>query len=370
MNKGWFRWGVVPFFLMFASLFFVLIFVYSSKSYILIQKLDKDVLTHWKPDEIIAKQKVSGEFIATSDFMGILSMRFNTFTRINSDSLIFRIKEKGDTKWYYENFYKVDQFQPNQLFPFGFPPLQDSRGQRYQFEVESTKGKHQDAVAVGSESPVITVSYQLPASKLLSGEGMIFLTTHKERIITFIIDAITTRAENLIILFLPLTLYLTLMSWRTSRLFETFVNIVCTALLGYIFLIGRFLPGTQQNNTAFVLLLLLLVVFSVRKFKVSYTIYYILAIFFILLMLGILVILRRPDIADRSALFAYLFLIIGTGLGIVDPRTKKGEKKLSVFFRNLWIINLLLWISYRFSTRFSFYNKLYTRFIYEIRKTI
>ena len=54
----------------------------------------------------------------------------------------------------------------------------------------------------------------------------------------------------------------------------------------------------------------------------SYVIYFVVSIFFILLMSGILITLHRPDIADRSALFAYLFLLIGTFLGIIERKRK------------------------------------------------
>ena len=118
---------------------FLMIFAYSSKSFILLQNEDKDVFTTLFPGEILAGEKVSGEFTAMSDFIGIVSVRFNTYARINNDILTFRIKEKGDKKWYYENIYKVDQFQPNQLFPFGFPPIQNSKIKYFKLRLNQQK---------------------------------------------------------------------------------------------------------------------------------------------------------------------------------------------------------------------------------------
>lgn len=368
MAKVWFRWLFIPLLLFITSFFFLMIFAYSSKSLILLQHEDKDVLTTWLPGEILAGEKVSGEFTAMRDFIGIVSVRFNTYARINNDTLIFRIKEKGDKKWYYENIYKVDQFQPNQLFPFGFPPIQNSKNKVFQIEIESTKGKHGDAVAINTKNPVIIVSYQLPISRFLSEDGAIALLTYKQNIITFIFDAITSRVQNLIILFLPVILYLTLMAWRTIRLLETFLNIVGSALLGYIFLIGRFLPDDQQNSVVFIIVLLLLIVIIVRKYKMNYVIYFVLSIFFILFMSGILIVLRRPDIADRSALFAYLFLLIGTIFGIIEHKKKVKKGSLSKFFNDLWVVKLLLLVSNYVFLRSLMYKRIYTKLQYEINK--
>ncbi|MEK7605385.1 MAG: hypothetical protein AAB478_02555 [Patescibacteria group bacterium] len=368
MAKAWFRWFFIPLLLFISSFFFLMIFAYSSKSFILLQNEDKDVFTTLFPGEILAGEKVSGEFTAMSDFIGIVSVRFNTYARINNDILTFRIKEKGDKKWYYENIYKVDQFQPNQLFPFGFPPIQNSKNKVFQIEIESAKGKYHDAVAINTKNPVIVMSYQLPVSRFLSKDGAIALLTYKQKIITFIFDAIASRVQNFIILFLPPILYLTLMAWRTSKFLETFANIVGSVLLGYIFLIGRLLPDNQQNSVVFIIVLLFLIAIIVRKYKMSYVIYFVVSIFFILLMSGILITLHRPDIADRSALFAYLFLLIGTFLGIIERKKKVKKGSLALFFNDLWIVKLFFFVSNYVFLRSLMYRRIYTKFQYEINK--
>lgn len=118
--------------------------------------------------ELIKGEKLQGSFIATNDFLGQVSIRFYNFQRINPDSVIFRIKEEGVKDWYYENTYTTGQFQPNMLFPFGFPVISNSKEKTYIFEVESLDGKPEHSIGISSVEPLGEVLYQYPKSYLFS----------------------------------------------------------------------------------------------------------------------------------------------------------------------------------------------------------
>jgi len=118
--------------------------------------------------EIHKGNVVKGEFLAKEDNLGILAVRFKTYNRISNDILLFKIKELGQKDWYYQNTYKVNQFQPDELFTFGFPLIRDSDGKKYEFVLTSTRGKRYDAVAISSYSPYFVTKYQYPRSELLA----------------------------------------------------------------------------------------------------------------------------------------------------------------------------------------------------------
>jgi len=122
-------------------------------------------LDYW---ELVKGEKLQGTFIADDNYLGQVSVRFYNFQRINPDNVIFRIKEKGQSNWYYENIYKTDQFQPNQFFPFGFPVINDSKGRRYDFEVESLNGLPEHSIGLSPVKPLGAVLYKYPKSLLLS----------------------------------------------------------------------------------------------------------------------------------------------------------------------------------------------------------
>jgi|WetSurMetagenome_2_1015567.scaffolds.fasta_scaffold337604_2 hypothetical protein len=102
---------------------------------------------------LLPDNKVSSDFVSKYNNLGIIAIRFNTFSRINNDTLTFRLKEKGQSDWYYQNNYKTDQFQDQELFPFGFPIISDSKNKTYIFEIQSQHGKADDAVAISQIQP-------------------------------------------------------------------------------------------------------------------------------------------------------------------------------------------------------------------------
>lgn len=115
---------------------------------------------------VINKKLVSGVILksqveAKVNNLGGVGVRFYNFDKINDDVIIFRIKEKGNDEWYYRNEYKVDQFQPDQIFTFGFPILENSDGKIYEFEIESVNGSSQNAVGISRYVPRVTTKYKL-----------------------------------------------------------------------------------------------------------------------------------------------------------------------------------------------------------------
>lgn len=118
--------------------------------------------------EIYQGNKIVAEFTATDSHLGIVGFRFWTFYRLNDDYLIFRIREKNSSGWYYQNKYKTDQFQPNQYFTFGFPVIDNSKGKQYVFEIESSEGRPGVAVGVSDVDPVFIAKYKYPRQLVIS----------------------------------------------------------------------------------------------------------------------------------------------------------------------------------------------------------
>lgn len=105
--------------------------------------------------EIFKGDIVSGEFLDRYPNLGIIGIRFSNQNRINEDVLEFRLKKAGADKWYYKARYNTDQFQPNGIFPIGFPPIEDSAKKKYYFEIESLHGATDSAIAISMEFPTI-----------------------------------------------------------------------------------------------------------------------------------------------------------------------------------------------------------------------
>lgn len=114
--------------------------------------------------------KITGEFKAHEDNLGIISIRFKTSIKPpydKEDLIVFRIKERGITKWYYENTYKDGLIFNYPFYPFGFPPIQNSKNKYYDFEIESLNGNSINAVSISDKNQTLFSRYQIPKSVIL-----------------------------------------------------------------------------------------------------------------------------------------------------------------------------------------------------------
>lgn len=150
--------------------------------------------------ELYKNDVVRGTFTSQYPHLGIVSIRFRTYYRINNDKLIFRLREKGSGVWYYENSYNTDQFQPNTLFPFGFPIIDDSKGKKYEFEIESISGGYDNAVSVNSDRPFLVSKYKYAFKEILSNR-LVFKEFFINKIKGLITDTdiVSYMLENIVI---------------------------------------------------------------------------------------------------------------------------------------------------------------------------
>lgn len=185
--------------------------------------------------ELLKGEKIAGEFEAKNNNLGIISILFNTHNRINDDYLQFKIKEKGDTQWYYDNKYKVDQFQNNQYFPFGFPEINSSKGKTYQIVIESLNGVNGNSVQAVINKPFLS-KYSFPKTYLLQNKKEIPMFIFN-KIVSFF-GHISLNVYLFVLLFYLLTIYL-LRLININKLPDHFRKIVKFFVkIGKLFFIG------------------------------------------------------------------------------------------------------------------------------------
>ncbi|MBI4091752.1 MAG: hypothetical protein HY427_00900, partial [Candidatus Levybacteria bacterium] len=127
----------------------------------LVEERSEDIKKIGREDEHLLKgEKIVGKLRASANNIGILLVRFSQLSAIVTDRVLFRIKEEGESKWYYENNYNANQFQPNEYFTFGFPSILDSKGKTYQFEVESLSGTFKNGIGLSSKKPQTALVYK------------------------------------------------------------------------------------------------------------------------------------------------------------------------------------------------------------------
>lgn len=180
LENSLFKWVVFPItFFLFGLIFLFTSLLLSKQLVSILSQNHREVEFKGLKQGIYAGEKIETEFEAEEDNLGIVAVRFDTFNRINDDQLIFRIKEKGQKDWYYENFYKTDQFQPSELFPFGFPIIPDSKGKTYVIEIESISGEEGKVVVVSEKEPKLQTRYQFSKEQLKNPSDSIGFLTKK-----------------------------------------------------------------------------------------------------------------------------------------------------------------------------------------------
>ena len=324
------KFVVMPFLLL--ALWFSLTFLYiihldtafSLISYV----LPNSVFTHVTYQKLEKGDYIEGEFRASENNLGILSLRFETFFRPayqNEDKLLFQIKEKGDKNWYYQNTYRDGLIYDVPFFPFGFPIIKDSLGKTYEFKITSLRGDNNNSVALSSRWQNIAAKYKFNKNEILGSRFGIFKFSIRKFFISFLsIDVLFSS----FIYFLPLFFYLLLLSplgkyiqrpflflerklfdldkvvkssRTTSIIFSDFI------LLGAVLLDGFYL---QLGNDFVYLLIPILWIIIQRYFGFTSKKTFIIGISF-LLFPPIFLQFNLGQIALNLAVWAYLFLCAG-----------------------------------------------------------
>lgn len=309
---------VIPFILFIFGLYLTAQYIINSPGVtVLAFDYPKEIFKDLDTSEIHAQEKVFAEFESEENYLGIVAVRFNTYGRINDDTVVFRIKEKGQEGWYYENIYKVDQFQPNQHFTFGLPPISNSMGKIYQFEIESRSGEKGNAVALSDSEPVVVTKHQYPRSIISENieSGVIYLWKKVDNLFFNYEFPLLTA-----LYFLPLLGYIL---WNVY--FERYL----ANKLYFVFIVpvGLFIESVFVNNSNDIAVLILstitLAIFL--GYRLMSRVTFLFALLFLILT-PIFLAFNNEFVAENFAMWAYLLMVIGIIQALIE--LKRGDKGL------------------------------------------
>jgi len=171
----------------------------------------------------LTDQSISFFFKAKYNNLGQVGIRFHNNYRINPGYVNFKIRNRSSEKWLYENQYKVDQFQPDQIFPFGFPLISDSEDEDYEVEIAGSINETDKTISFSIYEPVIVSRYEFRSSYLLDNPQ--FIPTYIQEKLVYYLGPIAV-IKLLSLSFLPATIFLTL---TRSKKNTTFIILVLAA---------------------------------------------------------------------------------------------------------------------------------------------
>lgn len=221
-----------------------------------LSKVTVPVSDEASPHLFLANQTWVTTFVSNEDNLGIVSIRFNTFERINQDTLQFKIKEIDSNEWLSVTEHTVAQFQPGELFPFGFPIQAESKGKKYLIELHSSFGADGNSVALDTKKPAMTLTHKFFKEDLSRNPRilrMIALRTSVALLQQIVREVLTSHYFLLVMSFYVCSFffYSRAESWIILKIrvteFEKFSDVVKSAL----FKVKSTLPQMKKKLSSF-----------------------------------------------------------------------------------------------------------------------
>jgi hypothetical protein len=321
---------------------------------------NRDSITHNNYSKLIKGQKLKGEFEAKENNLGIVAVKFKTYIRPrykDEDTIIFRIKEKGNPNWIVENSYRNGLMYEVEPFTFGLPKILDSKGRRYYFEIESIKGNENNAIAISNRGQILFSKYQVSKNLLLHDYKQLFSFIYKK----FISSLLTTDVRfSSFIYILPLIFYILLISPLGKQILnplikimslpvipplsEKIVNPINKVIYNLLFLFISFLRKYIVPNLNWFLIIIICidiiivqvlnnVIYIVigvlwfillKTYKKDSKSTFLVAIF-LLILAPIFIFLIDSSTAEKAAIWAFIFLVTGVIQIIFEFKNEKNE---------------------------------------------
>lgn len=289
-----------------------------------------------------------GEFKAQDNNLGIVSIRFQTYTRPPykyEDKYLFRLKEKNAKKWYYSNIYRSGFIYDIPFLPFGFPQIKDSKGKTYEFEIKTLNTNKVNKISISKRYPILQSKYKYSGKELIKNPKEMF---------HFLIIKLTNAFGTPDIIFssfiylLPLLFYLAwilVLEKIKNPLVKKIVTVIAVlerSPLGplvrlfkkiFIFNLDYFLIFiaitdvliTQLSNDIIYIVLLVLWIKTLFAYKKDSKQSFVVGLTLIVTCPLFLIIKLEPT-AEKAAAWAFMFLVAGT-IQILIEQGKYNKKK-------------------------------------------
>jgi len=258
-----------------------------------------------------------GEIKPDENYFGILQVNFEKKNLTNQNS-IFRIKEVSDKNWRHTSIINADFYYYTPIYRFGFPTIEDSKNKTYVFEIfllnESGHPKG-GSLAMNKDVPYVTLQYDYKKSLLLSDPVLIGAFV-KGKIVFYM------KSEEYWNVFavysMPLVFYIFYLfnlhelaaidlRRRIGKNLAIISRPYLATLLGAI-AVDAFALHLYSDLFVAVSILLWILGISTYRLKPKSSFYVGLGL---LLFCSITVFSHMDPVAEKLAVFAYIFLVIG-----------------------------------------------------------
>lgn len=275
----------------------------------------QDSLNHFPKDKLTKNHKITGEFTARENYLGLIILNFKKYAKpefSEEDVLLFRIKEKSSNKWYYSQKYRSGLIQNQNLLPIGFPVISDSKGGKYEFELVSLKGKENNAVEIAEST--FNSGHQIPKAEVLKNKQYFGFT----KIISDLRDPYFILSSSIFLF--PLIVYiLLLLLIKKNKLLKKYL----TPVMSVLFLVDLFLINEFYIGIFLIILFIWLITIYVYKQEAKISLYMAFLLIFIWILLSYIGILRYTE---KLNIYTYFLLLTGVFQLLIEVKKIQNKK--------------------------------------------
>lgn len=282
---------------------------------------------------------IVGEIHTTNNYFGIIDIRFQKNENY-SGSILFRIREKGKTKWYYLAKFRALDFRNSDPYSFGFSPIANSQNKTYEFQFIRLSGSVPIRIIKENKSLIPKYLFTIDALRNTPYKIPLFVINKAKQY-----ESSHSFFNHFFVFLVPLYMYFL---WAVfNKLIKKSVFFIELQKLNHpLVLIFYFLTmissvsSTSLTDLA-VLQYMLFWLICVVTFSLSERESFFSALLF-LIVTPVLMIGEFDQIAQNTAVWAYMFMVFGTIHAFIKQRSIFSENILttSIFSIPLAIIKL------------------------------
>lgn len=257
---------------------------------------------------------IYGTIKAYENYLGIITVNFDTRIKY-SGKINFKIKKSGYDRWLHSSEINASQINTIPTYNFGVPVIEKSKGNIYEFIIKLANGSSSSRLLLANDQILVT-QYSFPKKILMSDKKVLFNFIFKKIFYSFQKkEAINIFLVSLIPLILYLAFKISSLFFNYSKLQNSIKNKFIFTLKPYVFLIliliafDIFILPYYSDIVTLTLLLLWLIIVYFSKFKAKNAF----LVSILLLLISPFLLYANIDIsAEKSSIWAYIFILIGT----------------------------------------------------------
>jgi len=325
------KYVILPIVLLFAGAILSIVYFLNSD-------LNLKVLSHNESKYDIRNDDgiIKGEFTASDNYLGIISLRFNNKEIIYGNS-VFRIKNILDSSWYYTATISATQYSTVPFYAFGFPIIKNSKNNTYKFEVKLNSSRKE--LSIGSYEPILVSRYIYPQKELLKNANLLVKLV-KTKVVYYLYSAESWKI--ICIYSIPLVAYLFYLIFESKLQTISYIDslkretrFVLSPYMLFVLLsmlIDVF--AMKGISTGIIGIIILLYAFCLVTYNIKPRFSYYLALLY-LFFCPFLLSAGMEWVTKKSAIWVYIFLVVGTVHTILNQNLifeKINKKKVVIAF--------------------------------------